>query len=86
MKHNYSTNDQERNKRLIRTLRHWDWSARNLGFKPYMSRLAAEHTKKLLDSKIITLPQNAEGVRCKLELTHGTFSRESLNLVVSLLK
>ncbi|MEJ2212792.1 MAG: hypothetical protein P8Y20_01685 [Gammaproteobacteria bacterium] len=83
---NYTGNDAHSDKRLISNLRHWDWTARNLGFKPNMSKLGAEHTKSLLARKVISLPKNAEGVRCKLELNNGTFSKESLKLVVSLLK
>ena len=86
MNHYYTDKDAHSNKRLISNLRHWDWTARNLGFKPHMSKYGAEHTKSLLARKVISLPRNAEGVRCKLESTNGTFSQESLKLIVSLLK
>lgn len=82
----YVTKDAHTDKRLIKNLRHWDWAARNLGFKPHMSKFGAEHTKSLLARKVISLPKNADGVRCMLELSNGTFSRESLKLVVSLLE
>ena len=86
MKRYYTGKDSHSDKRLISNLRHWDWTARNLGFKPHMSKFGAEHTKSLLARKVIQLPKNADGVRCKLELTNGTFSKESLKLVVGLLK
>lgn len=86
MKQHFTGKDAHSDKRLISNLRHWDWTARNLGFKPHMRKYGAEHTKSLLARKVISLPHNAEGVRCKLELTNGTFSQESLKLVVSLLK
>jgi len=82
----FTKKDAHNDKRLIRSLRHWDWVSRNLGFKSHMSKLGAEHTKSLLARKVISLPKNADGVRCKLELTNGTFSKESLKLVVGLLK
>lgn len=86
MKNYYPDKDADSDKRLIKNLRHWDWTARNLGFKPHMRKFGAEHTKSLLARQVIRLPQNADGVRCKLELANGTFSKESLALVVSLLK
>ena len=86
MKRYYTGKDAHSDKRLISNLRHWDWTARNLGFKPHMRKFGAEHTKSLLARKVISLPKNAQGVRCKLELSNDTFSKESLRLVVSLLK
>lgn len=82
----YTGKDAHSNNRLIKNLRHWDWTTRNLAFKPHMSKFGAEHTKSLLARKVISLPKNAEGVRCKLELTNDTFSIESLKLILSLLK
>ena len=48
MKRYYTGKDAHSDKRLISNLRHWDWTARNLGFKPHMSKFGAEHTKSLL--------------------------------------
>lgn len=80
-----SNTDAQKDKHMIKTLRHWDWVARNLGFKPHMSKLGAEYTKSLIARKVISLPANADGVRCKLELTNGEFSQDSLRIVVGLL-
>ena len=82
----YTYKDAHTDKHIIKTLRHWDWVARNLGFKPHMSKFGSEYTKSLIARKVITLPKNADGVRCRLELVNGGFSHNSLKMVVGLLK
>ena len=82
----YTHKDAHTDKHMIKTLRHWDWVARNLGFKPHMSKFGGEYTKSLIARKVICLPANADGVRCRLELVNGGFSRDSLKMVVGLLK
>ena len=82
----YTHKDANTNKHMIKTLRHWDWVARNLGFKPHMSKFGGEYTKSLIARKVISLPADADGVRCRLELANGGFSLDSLKMVVGLLK
>jgi hypothetical protein len=82
----YIHKDAHTDKHMIKTLRHWDWVARNLGFKPHMSKFGGEYTKSLIARKVICLPANADGVRCRLELANGGFSQNSLKMVVGLLK
>ena len=82
----YTHKDAHTDKHMIKTLRHWDWVARNLGFKPHMSKFGGEYTKSLIARKVICLPANADGVRCRLELANGGFSQDSLQMVVGLLK
>lgn len=82
----YTHKDAHTDKHIIKTLRHWDWVASNLGFKAHMSKYGSEYTKSLIARKVIALPANAEGVRCRLELANGGFSRDSLKMIVELLK
>lgn len=56
-----------------------------VGWKPHFSDLGAKHTQLLLHRGVIKLPMSPAGVRCKMELSAGTFSRASHRFICSLL-